>query len=204
MELLATAFADPHGFLNLLLEHRILWGGHSLQGFVLWRTFTNFGPWIQNNRVTIELFCPLTEFQHVDAVLTSPEQGWERVKISYLTTHAVVKDEFYFISQGSCSTIWVYQKMIDGVRGNVVVADLGPCTSDLPFASFTRCCGMKVCRVTMPGAGALAFPGPDRLAHVQPHYLHNATGIENVEDLVDVEMKMEVGVIDISDGTITI
>ncbi|KZT31128.1 hypothetical protein SISSUDRAFT_1068065 [Sistotremastrum suecicum HHB10207 ss-3] len=59
LELLTTVFADPDGFQDLLLDNPILLAGNSLQGFLLWRNFVNFGPWMINNTLTINLFCPL-------------------------------------------------------------------------------------------------------------------------------------------------
>ncbi|KZT34519.1 hypothetical protein SISSUDRAFT_1036223 [Sistotremastrum suecicum HHB10207 ss-3] len=193
-ELLTDVFVDPIVIMSMLIDHPVVLGGRSLEGFLRWRSFLLTTPWQLEPNCRIELFAPFASFDIVDATLQSQDQGWERVKECSLTPRARAEDDYTFIASGRYSTMWVYQREANGFRMTVVLADLLQCTSRLPFASFTRCCNMKLCRIVWPSPGFLAVAADEVLEHTRPHFLHGKQDVDICEDMMDVEIGVQIGI----------
>ncbi|KZT31376.1 hypothetical protein SISSUDRAFT_1038482 [Sistotremastrum suecicum HHB10207 ss-3] len=190
-ELVAEVFLDPVGFIALLFNNPIVLGGQSLERLLQWRNFLMQpeGQWQLDPDCCVELFAPLSTFNVIHAELTSAGQGWERVEEPYFSPTASY--HYHFISAGNCTRRWIYTRQANGVDMSVVIANLGPCVSNLPFASFDWCCGMRICRIVWPMQGNLAFAGDQIIQQTQPHFLHEMAGVMVVGNMMDVEVRLE-------------
>lgn len=185
--ILNHVFGDVPAFLSALVENRIVFAGYAFQALLDWLPFSDIVQWGDDHVPCLDFVGQRIVFEAYHDVLTS--QGWERIKMSTLTSCAPISDDISFLLEGRCTTIWTYQKMVGDERFKVRLSDVEELHSHLPMGVFSRCREALVLTVFMPEHGSSSIPEAQVLGDHHIHYLHHRPHISAPESAIDVQLR---------------